>query len=341
MNPAMAGKQDDAHAALRAEAAAWLARLHGPNRTQDVEAGFRAWMNESPDHAAAFEHMTDTWEKAARLRRRPTEYLASWEWPGIRVSFSRAVMAAAAVAVVTIIGTILYLHNDAIATSIGEQRILTLEEGSRVYLNTDTQVKVHYDKSVRRVELEKGEALFEVAKRPDWPFIVTAGDRQIRALGTSFIVRREEHDLAVTLVEGKVTVSPAIAEEDRRTPAAAPLVKGDVYTLTPGQRLTFHSHAPRVDHPALDKLTAWQRGQVVLDNQLLEDSAAEMNRYSRTKLVVQSSRAAEIHISGIFRSGDSLNFAMAISKTYGLEVIDTPGEIILADPQSSAIGSNL
>lgn len=320
-------KSANTEVALRAEAGAWLARLHGPNRTAQVEEGFRAWMNESPAHAAAFEHMTDTWEKAARLRRRPIEHVASWELPGFRLSFSRAAIAAAVIAVLAISGTLFYLQSDAIATAVGEQRILALEDGSRVYLNTDTRATVHFDKATRRVELDRGEALFEVAKHPDRPFIVVAGDRQIKALGTSFIVRREEENLAVTLVEGKVAVlssPPPQAGEGR--------VGVSSITLSPGQRLTLNaSRSPRLDRPALDKMTAWQRGQVALDNSPLLEAVAEMNRYSRKQLIVESPRAANIRISGIFRSGDSENFAQAVSKNYGLEVVKESSRIVLMD----------
>src|SRR5689334_10915509 len=92
-------------AELMADAGAWLARLHGPNRTKDVERGFRAWLAESPRHAAAFEHMTDTWEKAGRLWRRPSEKVSGWEFSGIRMRFPQALAAAAAVAVVAVLGT--------------------------------------------------------------------------------------------------------------------------------------------------------------------------------------------------------------------------------------------
>lgn len=318
-----AQRQGRSRAVLTAEAGAWLARLHGPNRTREVEEGFHAWVSENPEHAAAFEHMTDTWEKAARLRRRPLEHVASWELPGFRISFSRAALATMAVAVLAVIGTLFYLHSDAVATAVGEQRILTLDDGSRVYLNTATRAVVHYDEAFRRVELDKGEALFEVAKRPDWPFIVVAGGRQIKALGTSFIVRRDDENLAVTLVDGQVTVSPP------PTPGSS---DAKIFTLSPGQRLTLSdSRAPRLDRPALDKMIAWQRGQVALDNLPLADAVAEMNRYSRTQLIVDSLQAASIRVSGIFRSGDSTNFADAVSKTYGLTVVKEPRRIILTD----------
>src|SRR5688572_18049024 len=81
--------------AVRAQAAAWVARLHGPNRTPDVEAGFRRWMSEDPERAAAVELITDTWEKAARLRRGPVEEVRSWHLRGFRISFPRAALATA------------------------------------------------------------------------------------------------------------------------------------------------------------------------------------------------------------------------------------------------------
>jgi len=329
-------------AAARAEAAAWIARLHGPNRTPEVEAGWRRWMAEDPERAAAFELLTDTWEKSVWLRRRPVEHVASWEQPGFRMSFSRVAFATMATAVLAVIGTVFYLRGDGLATRVGEQRTLTLEDGTRVYLNTDTRIAQHYDKQERRVELERGEALFEVAKRPDWPFIVRAGDRQVRALGTAFVVRREEKSLAVILVEGKVTVSPVSTLENPLTsqPRIEPpnrssdTSKNEVITLAPGQRVTFaDAETPQLDQPSLDRVTAWQRGQVALDNTPLAEAIAEMNRYTRVQLVIQDPRLAAIPVSGIFRAGDSEDFARAVAKTYRLQIVGQGNEILLANLQ--------
>jgi transmembrane sensor len=353
-------------AAVRAEAAAWVARLHGPNRTREVEAGFRQWLSEVPERVVAFEFMTDTWEKSARLRRRPSEAIASLERPGFRLSFSRAALATFAIAVIAAIGTAFYLHTDGVTTGIGEQRTLALEDGTRVYLNTNSRAVVHYDKHVRRVDLKKGEALFEVAKRPDWPFIVIVGDRQVRALGTAFIVRRDPEQLAVTLVEGKVTVSPvgemptgsgaagqfsSASTEVFSSPRARRGVRGEVsqntdagvasvgtaeiYTLTPGQRLTFEESRPaQLDQPSIERVTAWQRSQVALDDTPLNEAVTEMNRYSTTRLTVDDTVAKTIRISGIFRAGDSDNFAQAVARTYDLKVTHRPNEIILSGASS-------
>jgi ferric-dicitrate binding protein FerR (iron transport regulator) len=99
--------------AARAEAAAWVARLHGPHRDAATEASWRRWMSESPSHAQAFELVTDTWEKAQALRRRPLERLGIWELPGFRIRFSHAVLAAVLIAALAMLGTVLLLSADA------------------------------------------------------------------------------------------------------------------------------------------------------------------------------------------------------------------------------------
>jgi len=336
-------------ASARAEAAAWVARLHGPNRTREVEAGLRRWLAEDPEHAAAFELLTETWDKSARLRRRPIEQVASWERPGFRISFSRAAFATAAIFIVAVIVTFLYFHTDAVTTGIGELRVITLDDGTRVHLNTATQARFRYDKQFRRVSLERGEALFEVAKRPGWPFIVSAGGREITALGTEFVVRHTDHGIEVTLVEGKVTVSPAVTTGVRPEQSAGPeeasrpasqqvaelaqtrqSLQTDVFMLAPGERLTFTGAAPaKIDRPVLERVTAWQRGEVALDNTLLRDAVTEMNRYSREQIVIEDPALAAIRVSGIFQAGDSANFVQAVARTYHMRVLHQPGAIVL------------
>lgn len=328
-------------AAVRAEAAAWVARLHGPNRTDDVEAGFRRWMSEDPEHAAAVELITDTWEKAARLRRGSVEQVRSWRVRGFRISFPRAALATAITVMLAVVSTVFSLRTDDLVTRVGELRTLALEDGTRVYLNTDTVVVPRYSERVRSVEVEKGEALFEVVKNPDRPFIVTAGDHQIRALGTSFVVRRDRENLAVTLVEGKVTVTPAlpasaanVAElvslaNEPSTGANTPNSHLSGLILKPGERVIFRiaertPEAPArenysVDKPSIERVTAWQRGLVSFDDTVLADAVAEMNRYSKIHIVVEDQATASIRISGIFRAGDQDNFARAIAKSYAIE----------------------
>jgi len=229
-------------------------------------------------------------------------------------------MGIAAALTVVLLGAFLYLRNAGVGTQVGEQRMLTLADNSRVYLNTDTRVVVRFDERSRTVELKSGEALFEVARSAERPFIVVAGERRVQALGTTFVVRRDSEKTAITLIEGKVAV------EEFSTPKI----------LVPGQRLTFAGkRPPKVDRPPLDKVTAWRQGQVALEDMPLSEATVEMNRYSTVKLVVERPEAETVRVGGFFRMGDSASFARAVASAYGFEVIERSDAIVLAGTPKS------
>jgi transmembrane sensor len=330
-------------AAACADAAAWIAKLHGETRTARVEAGFQRWLAASAEHRAAFEMANDIWVGVERLPKTPALPAAarSRTW----VPAPARALAACAGLLLLFLGGWFYWRDPGLATRAGEQRTLTLEDGTRVYLNTASRMHVHYDATSRRVDLDEGEAYFEVAKHADWPFVVIAGGRQVVARGTAFLVRRDDERIAVTLVEGKVTVAPAgetVASKAGGSPSqpARPAGATDQLTLSPGQRVTFAGRdAPKLDQPSLEGVTAWQRGQVVLDHTPLADAVAEMNRYSDIKLMIEDPAARRAEVTGIFRTGDSEYFAQAVSETYHLRVASRGREIMLSgSPRASVPG---
>ena len=333
-------------AAACAEAAAWIARLHGEDRTASVEGGFRRWLAASLEHRAAFEMANEIWVGAEQLPKPAPPAFVRWPTAALVLTVPRALVAAVLAAIA--IGLVVHFRDPGLTTRVGEQRNLSLEDGTRISLNTASRIHVHYDRTARRVELDEGEAYFEVAKRPDWPFIVIAGGKQVVARGTAFVVRRDDEHVAVTLVEGKVTVAPAgevlspVTTAQPTSSVTAPLSgsssrpvdasgsAGDI-TLSPGQRLTFVDHeAPRLDRPAIERVTAWQRGQVILDHTPLADAVAEMNRYSDVQLTIEDPEAAGAQVTGIFRVGDSQNFAQAVAETYHLRIVDRGAQILIS-----------
>lgn len=334
MNSDSPGAEPKVTADLMAEAAAWLAVLHGPSRTSATERGFQQWLKKSAHNAQAFEEATAIWEEAGNLPR-PKRLHGAFKTERGRQSFLQQTLAAAALLVIATVGAFIYVRNAGIQTGVGEQRVLALEDGTQVILNTDTRVLVSYDRNVRKIELKEGEALFEVAKRPDWPFVVIAGEQRVEALGTSFVVRRDEQQLAVTLVEGKVAIAPANASaraESAATSEGANVSESQpsIVVLSPGQRLMISAGAPpEVDEPSLDKVLAWQRREVAFDDTSLADAIAEMNRYSRKPLVLVTPEAASARVTGLFRAGDSLSFARAVGEAYQLEVAEEGGRIVL------------
>jgi transmembrane sensor len=220
-------------------------------------------------------------------------------------------------------------------TAIGEQRTVPLDDGSRIALNSNSKIKIEFTAERRAVRLLRGEAFFEVAHNAVRPFVVIAGDNQVTAVGTAFEVRYEPDHIDVTLVEGKVNVTSTA--EPLAVPASVASSKTGVstlsssgYAMTAGERLTIAKGAPAtIDAPRLDAVTAWRRGEVMLDDTPLADAVAEMNRYNKSALVVDESRIATLHISGIYHTGDSEGFAQTVAQLYGLQVTQEGGQIHL------------
>ncbi len=311
---------------IRAQASAWIARLHGPQRDSRTETGFRNWLSADPAHARAFEQTTEAWDAISGVPSEKLSSMVRWDRVGSsRTPMKRYGFALAASIVIAVCAAGLHAHLSSVTTTqVGEQRSVTLRDGTRVHLNTSSRLRTRYTEQARQIELEAGEALFEVARRPGWPFVVVAGDRRITALGTSFVVRRDPRRIAVTLVEGGIVVA---ATQPGDTSLAARST-GEV--LKPGERVTFvGTGQPTVDRPALERVTAWQRGLVILDGTPLREAITEMNRYSSVPLQVENTESAALRISGAFRAGDSLSFAQAVAVTYRLKVVEQPERIVL------------
>jgi len=301
----------------QAEAAAWIALLHSDERNEEVEAGLIRWIAADPLHTKAWEAATDIWNETGGLPRRIPQARALCRGTGR--AYLRPVLAIAAVCLI-VAGTALQHYLLAgVSTAVGEQRTLSLEDGSRVELNTDSRLVVKYDHNTRTVLLKSGEAYFQVAHESR-PFVVIAGQRKILALGTTFTVRRDDEatddSLTVTLLEGRVAVAPVDITSLSATPAA------DVKVLHPGEQLRIHQHAPpTLKSMSTEKATGWMRGQLIFDHTPLQDALAEFNRYSSLKIKVATPEVATIPVGGIFRIGDSKSFATAVAETYGLRLV--------------------
>ena len=301
--------------AARAEAAAWIVRLHGPHRCAELEAAFRAWLQAHPENGKQFERVTEVWDAGSSVPVPGVPRMTRWKEEPRRRQWSLA--AALLLLLCGLAGWITWRAwvGPSYTTGIGEQRVVRLDDGTRLSLNTGTRVVITYSDSERRVELVRGEAFFEVAHNAARPFIVTAGDRQVVAIGTTFVVRYEAARTAVTLLEGSVTVSPATD-------------KG--LTLAPGERVTFAAGGSRrLDEPKIEAVTAWRRGEVMLDRTQLEDAVAELNRYDKNTLIIDDPQIATLSISGIYHAGDSSGFAHTIAKLYDLEIIEQSNRIHL------------
>lgn len=336
---APAGQGADAVARLSvppeivAEASVWVARLHGPHRSAEMERECRAWQARSVRHRLAFERCTDTWQEVAGLSLATAyagqgcevqERRAGWWRPGARGA--QPVLAFIAVLLCGLWMWPPWRLGDVYDTGVGEQRVVVLEDGTRLSLNTATKVRVSLGATRRTVAVDEGEAMFEVAKDAMRPFVVLAAGTEVVATGTAFSVRLgsapSESGLTVTLLEGEVLVREQGEGAHARLPPAV---------LAPGQRLRVSrpglvSSDPQKAHTVLDRpplahTLAWRRGEVALDDQPLQEAVAEMNRYLAVPIVLVGWKGADgPRVSGLFRIGDGLGFARAVADLHGLSL---------------------
>lgn len=302
-----------------AEAAAWLTRLQEPGRTVATEAAFKEWLARDPAHANAFTRVSEIWEllpsaNALPSKRRSARTLRTTS-PG---GWWHPVWTAAAICVGIFLAAAGYFYSlapvsHAFETAVGEQRTVVLDDQTSVTLNTNTRFVVTYGRSERKVSLEHGEALFRVINDPNRPFVVKTGDEQVMDLGTIFDVRKEPQSVAVTLLEGKVWVrSNSMAASQAPFSAA----------LGPGERVVMHADGSHVvDRPDLAASTAWQHGQIILDDTTLLDAVAEFNRYGGEQLRIADPALAGLHVSGVFSLHDPGQFATAVASLKGLKVM--------------------
>lgn len=186
------------------------------------------------------------------------------------------------------LGGFWWLQAGAYVTSVGEQRTAKLEDGSFIYLNTDSRIEVAFTKNTRKVKLVRGEALFVVERDSLRPFSVMAGDTTVRAIGTQFNVRRRETGADVAVVQGSVQVT--IRDEPRNAPQK--LKAGEAVRVIEGQIVPQFA--------AVADSVAWRQRRLVFHDERLADVASEFNRYNRTRVRIEGAAALELRLSGVF-----------------------------------------
>ncbi|QPF74358.1 DUF4880 domain-containing protein [Roseateles sp. DAIF2] len=200
------------------------------------------------------------------------------------------------------------------STPIGTPAPVALPDGSRTELNAASTLRVAYSAAQRRVVLERGEGLFEVAKDRARPFEVLVGDTLVRAVGTRFLVqRRAGGRVEVTVYEGVVEVFKTAA-----APAGARPIRlgvGQVAVSAPGQMLVALSQPQ-----AMGRKLAWQHGRIEFDRSSLADALEEVNRYSAVPIRLGSAELGAMQVSGSFSTQETAVFLRSLEQGFGLRV---------------------
>jgi transmembrane sensor len=320
----------------------WTAKRALGSLTAQEEVAFGAWMAD-PANAQAYDETQAIWASPTHFAADPdmltlrAHAIAAASSGKRRAGLRMAASIAAGFAVLCVGAVFADRHEARVAapastgqammaagkryeTAVGQQRTVRLDDGSVVALNTGSLVEVAFTADGRNVRLLRGQALFRVAKNPNWPFVVTAGDRRVTAVGTAFDVRLDGKRVKVVLMEGKVRVDPVKRQGVSRL--FPQLARED---LTPGEQLvTQGAEAGAVEPADLEREMSWQSGEVIFKDDTLGSAVAEMNRYSERRIVVRDPRVAALKVSGIFRTSRPENFVAAVTTYYPLAAVTNP-----------------
>jgi transmembrane sensor len=300
------------------QAASWAARLDAGPLPSGEQANLEAWLDADIRHYGALAQaqalLVPTHEPVSTQMAEPIQ--------SGRRAFVLGGSIAAGLAIAAGVATYVSRawNEGRYRTQIGEMRVIPLDDGSVVSLNTNSEIVVRYSQSRRDIELIRGEALFDVAKNKRRPFIVKAGTTQVRAVGTSFSVKAlADRPVQVLVREGvvevkreDVPVAPAVlvASNNRAVaPLDSPIVANPVATAEVGRAL------------------AWRVGRIAFHGEPLGQAAAEFARYSPLHIQIDDPEVANKKVIGLFVSTDPVGFANAVAVSLDLHA-DIHGEQI-------------
>jgi len=292
---------------INEQAARWAVRTDpGPLRPEEQDE-FDSWLAADSRHRGAYVRARSRWVDFDRLAALNGPRSGVPPKREVRRGISRRQLLVASVGTMAIVGGGAWLSLrrglERYSSGLGEVRRISLEDGSTLLLNTDSEVTLRFNKQQRNIRLVRGEALFEVAHDRARPFLVVAHDTGIRAVGTAFAVRLESTEVDITVTEGVVEVVNSAAEPSINAPA--PLSAELARRVSANEKIVVASAgAPeiRAIAPAqADRQLAWRAGLVSFDGESLQMAVAEINRHNRRQIVIDDPVLAKKPIVGVFR----------------------------------------
>ena len=365
----------ESHKQIEDHAAALLTKRDSGIWTERDQAHLTAWMEEATAHRVAVLRLELAWEEARRLKAlgaglQPGAVPPPGAWrhtpffgcevdeTGARLSMLAAgerrdqegrrrgrtrIFGVAAAALLAIAGgyyiyTLSIFGGDRYATPIGGVASVPLQDGSNITLNTSSKVHVALGEKERRIDLEQGEAFFEVAKDPMRPFVVRVGSKQVVAVGTKFSVSRENDEVRVVVTEGTVRFEdskPATAMSKHREESlpgdsveAVSVGSANVF-LEAGTIARATDGALLVQKTSLaeaEEALSWRQGYLTFHETTLADAIDQFNRYNKHKMSIDDPGVAAIRISGTFRPTNYQAFVRLLQDGFSIHASTTKEE---------------
>lgn len=371
---------------VREEAAEWWTELEGEESSRADRLRFVNWLSESALHVAEFLQVAAVhkslrsfggWSRIETLEQSADENVV--EFPHAAISSEERVTAklksgrkvavigwlAAGFCAVALYFTIslLDIQDNLIETQRSERREVLLEDGTVVKLDPRSRLRIGYRADQRRVFLDEGRALFQVAKAADRPFVVYAKSAIVRAVGTAFAVDQDVDETVITVAEGSVAVQSTLRqgrragssarsgdplspdsspEDDRRerdsssTSIRAGSGSGEIFMVA-DQQVTVQSSGTAEPVRDVDSSVelAWADGRLVFEDDSVAAVIAEFNRYNHVQIRVFDDALRSRPVSGVFSAFDPESFIEFIETVEEVRTVRDGDRRITILPDSS------
>lgn len=308
----------------RDAAAYWFARVRSGRMDAAETQAFEAWRQADPAHAREYRRAEGMWNATALIPADRLRALRGDPQPDASLHMARRHLAfgVGLACATAVIGTIAWPvwqdgwadYSAEFSTQRGERSLAELPDGSVIELNTATRLTVRMSSSRRIVALQEGEASFTVTPDRERPFLVRAGETQVRVTGTRFNVRRNSEDVRVVVESGAVEVTQGR------------LWNRGVTQLVPGQLVRAIAGAGLSPAEPTDVASelAWRQGRVVFRNTPLSVAVSEMNRYLPQAIELDAKRVGAIRIAGMFSVDDPQSFLHLLPDIAPVQVVRRP-----------------
>lgn len=365
---------------INQEAAEWLLLLEDTTTLSNSQiTELNAWVSTSEVHRECLESMAKSWEEMNLLSvvmlpqemKKPSWFsviLSNILTPIVALlnlfsannkesKYNFLPVVATSLLLCVLIGGVVFIKHPlnenqglVFATNMGESQHHTMSDGSTLWLNSNTKIRVNYSDTFRRIILLEGEAHFEVAKDATRPFEVYADDRLVRAIGTAFSVHKLKNSIEVLVTEGtvelaivdnsllvipddyngiKITDTSALTpqQETKIEAISNPAnVSKKLGKLTAGQRTVIPieddelNDVIEVDTSEITRFLSWKEGKLVFAGESLEEVVKEVTRHTQIKIDVIDPQLKSMRIGGQFQVGETDTLFYVLESGFGISV---------------------
>lgn len=313
------------------QATYWFLKLRETNVSAEEIQAALDWQEASPENRAAFERVETYWRAWPGVLPADAALEASEAPPPRKNVTRRTFAAAAAVAAAALLAWLApnwHLLKESheygeYTTAIGEHRTVQLEDASQIVLGGATDLRSTFTAQTRRVELRDGEALFQVTRNPQRPFVVDMPNGSVRVLGTKFNIHHGPDGTSITVLDGIVRVDARSGANNVQLLAGAQVVLSN-----DGRLGTIVQADPR-------QVVAWNNGRLVFVDRSLRSVIADLNRYSTKPITLEASSTADMLVTGAVKLDEIKPWLDGLNWVAGLRLVESKHAFVLVGPPAS------